>query len=181
MFENSSFSHTPQADAGSIAFDAPADLTECPDKCDYRYTHKHCAVDGCIIDAEGGGGPYGNDIGGYDGTSCRGCGETMGHKCGRLVNGDGPFCRDCEHRAINAMQDDERGIKPPDILKALDYLAKDATSVCNAAIDETDSELQESVRVSLLLLASNLKIAAETIERKLTLRELQPLALGGVA
>lgn len=86
-----------------VSFDAPRDPSQCYSDCHaaFRYQHRHCAVNGCILEAEGGGGDDGRSIGGYstaDGSEvviCADCGRDMCKACAKRAGDDRDRCYEC--------------------------------------------------------------------------------------
>jgi hypothetical protein len=75
--------------------DNAGELMECPGdaKCvaqkgpyGMTYAHVHCAIDGCVMHAEGGGGDDGRGIGGYDNATTFD-GELVNIKCLDTLSG----------------------------------------------------------------------------------------------
>lgn len=94
-------------------------MTECPDDATCKadrgpygmtYAHAHCAIDGCVMMAIGGGGDDGRGIDGYEDANgngaipCADCGDLMAQGCLKPSNQhgykDGKYwCDYCEHQA----------------------------------------------------------------------------------
>ena len=99
----------------------------------------------------------------------------MGHKCGRLVDGDGPFCGECEHRIINAMQED-------DLLETdLAHAAEDIAESRKRMLRETDTRRLESLTIQIELLQSILNKMRLDLDAKLIAHRSLPLVFGSVA
>lgn len=117
---------------GSDGFDGPLDRTECPDDCETRdkyghptFAHLHCAVDGCVLPAEGGGGDDGLAIGGHSNLalcSRPDCGVPIHEKCARFADDPkAPLCLDCYREALSRAQE-ERPLLA-DVIHATEDLA----------------------------------------------------------
>lgn len=170
MFEQNGVSHTSQAAESAIAFDAP-DLTECPDHCKCEYSHRHCAWDGAIVFAEGGGGDDGRGIGGYDGVPCYKCHDVMCHGCGDLIDG-ARYCRACSQELISEAQ--ERDSVEIDLAHA----AEDIADSRKRMLGVTDTARLESLVIQLELLQSIVNKYRLDLDAKLIAHRNLPLVFG---
>jgi hypothetical protein len=174
-------------------FAEPKDLTICDCRGDVPQ-HLHCAQDGAIILAEGGGGDDGSKVGGYtDALKCAGnCGAYLCHKmpflehlvvqvrsCGREINGEGPFCFGCANeyeanlRAEDAMW--EHGHEAVKSLRSCRAMLRSETNPQKvreliSTVQEAQDELVGLERDLLAFLVPNIK-ADDTPTVAVTLRE----------
>ena len=148
----------------SLKWDDP---TECPgENCGAEqgpygmtYAHKHCAIDGCVLHAEGGGGDDGSRVGGYtDGVQCAGtCGDYVGVKCARRGDNNEPLCIGCEHAQDEAIFTDSL------LERQLTNALEDVTASRGKLHSETRIERLERLRP----LINQLRLAVDDYDRAL--------------
>lgn len=169
---------TPTNQASEISFDEPVDLTECPDNCPeatkyYGYAHIHCAVDGCILYAEGGGGDDGRSIGGYtDALTCRSCKDPVARSCAQYI-GDEPFCFNCTHELANQADDDAL------LENGLANASEDIRDSHKRMLRETDTRRLKQLRdVHLPILEMQILLMKKAIDDKLAAHTALPKIFG---
>lgn len=178
MFEQNGVSSTSQATESTISFDAP-DLTECPDNCEqatrnFGYAHAHCAWDGAVVFAEGGGGDDGRGVGGYDGVPCYKCHDVMCHGCGDLIDG-ARYCRACSQELISEAQE-------KDLVEVnLAHAAEDIADSRKRMLRETDTGRLESLSLQLELLQSIVNKFRLDLDAKLIAHRNLPFVFGAAS